>query len=201
MVVAALSGTLEERGPDYAVVTVGGVSLRVFAPTSTLAHLGAIGGQVRLHTYLLVRQDALALYAFRTSEERHLFEQLLTVSGIGPRGGLSLLSAMEPETVRAAIVSGDVARLTLVPGIGRKTAERMILELRSKLGGPRGLPAEPGDEMTADVVAALTAMGYTPQQIQESLRALPPDAGLTLEQRVLSALEHFRREGSRRAPR
>ncbi|MBI4504797.1 MAG: Holliday junction branch migration protein RuvA [Chloroflexi bacterium] len=198
MVVAAVQGTLEERGPGYVVVAIGGLSLRLFAPNSTLAHLGPIGAPVRLLTYLLVREDALALYGFATADERALFEQLLTVSGVGPRGALALLSAMEVETLRQAIVAGDTTRLTLVPGIGKKTAERLALELRGKLG-PRAVVAEPRDEMAADVAAALATMGFTPQQVQQALDAAASSPATTLEQRILAALEFLRRLGTRGA--
>jgi Holliday junction DNA helicase RuvA len=197
VLIAAVRGVLEERGPGYAVVTVGGISLRLFAPTSTLAALDGIGAPVQLYTYLLVREDALTLFGFATLEERALFEQLLTVSGVGPRGALALLSAMEVDTLRAAIASGDVSRLTLVPGIGRKTAERLVLELRGKIGQPAAIAADTRDEMAGDVAAALTTMGYTQQQIQEALRAIGPATDLTLEQRILRALEYFRAQGGR----
>lgn len=198
MVIAAVQGTLEERGPGYVVVAVGGLSLRVFTPSSTLTQLGPIGSPVRLLTYLLVREDALALYGFATAEERSLFEQLLTVSGVGPRGALALLSAMEVETLRRAIVAGDTTRLTLVPGIGKKTAERLVLELRGKFGA-RAIAAEARDELAADVAAALATMGYTTQQIQQALDALAVNPPATLEQRIMAALEFFRNQGTRGA--
>lgn len=195
--IAAVRGVLEERGAGYAIVTVGGVSLRLLAPRSTLATLGAVGATVQLYTYLLVREDALTLFGFATLEERTLFEQMLGVSGLGPRGALALLSAMEVDTLRAAIATGDVARLTLVPGIGKKTAERLVLELRSKVGLPATEAASAHDDTAADVASALTTMGYTPQQIQEALRAIGPGTDTTLEQRILRALEYFRTQGAR----
>lgn len=190
--IAAVRGVLAERGPGYVVITVGGISLRLAAPASTLAALDGVGATVHLYTHLLVRDDALSLFGFATPDEREMFEQLLTVPGVGPRGALALLSAMEVRSLRAAIANGDVSRLTLVPGIGRKTAERLIVELRGKMGQPAAAAGEPLDEMANDVAAALSTMGYTQQQIQEALHAQGVQPDMTLEERILRALEYFR---------
>ena len=132
--IASLHGTLESLSSDGAVINVNGVGFRVYMPTSTLSILGTVGKEVHLHTHLVLREDNVALYGFASTEELELFQILLGVSGIGPKLGLAVLSAMKVEQVVMAIATGSVDLLTVVPGIGKKTAQRLILELKDKIG-------------------------------------------------------------------
>jgi Holliday junction DNA helicase RuvA len=173
------------------VVGVGGVSLRVSVPTSTVAELGTVGTRVRLHTYLVVREDGLALYGFPSPQALRLFELLQTVGGVGPKNALSLLSTLSPEALAAAIASGDEATLSRAPGVGRKTAARIVLELRTRLEKEWGLVAAPAPAGDDDAVAALMALGYSAQEARSALAALPRGEAATLEERVRLALRHL----------
>jgi Holliday junction DNA helicase RuvA len=190
--IAAVHGTLVARSLDSAYIDVGGVTLRVFAPLSTLSGL-AVGEHVRLHTYLLVRQDVMALYGFASADDRDLFEQLLAVGGVGPRTGVALLSNMSADAFREAVLAEDVQRLTLAPGVGKKLAARLVLELRPRFeklapigAGAQGSSA-PGASRAA-VVEALTTLGYTPAEAAAAARALPEDATGSLEDLIMVAL-------------
>src|SRR6185503_19087434 len=138
--IASIRGTLLFIGVDHAVVETGGVGFMIYAPRNVLGALGEVGGEVRFYTHLHIREDLLALYGFASADQRHLFETLLAVSGIGPKVALSLLSSAPSDELRMTIATGDTARLSRVPGIGKKTAERLVLELKGKLD-VKGLPA------------------------------------------------------------
>ena len=186
--IAGLEGIIESRGSDHIVLKVGGVSFRVFVPASTLGNMGNTGQKVKLHTYLQVREDALTLYGFASPDELRLFEMLLTVSGVGPRGALAMLSALKPDDLALAIASGNIDLLTTVPGIGKKTASRLVLELKGKLEREWALaPAAAGAGGNAEVIAALTALGYTVSEASQAAASLPSD--LPLEERVRLALQ------------
>jgi holliday junction DNA helicase RuvA len=195
--IAAVRGTVEAKSLDSAYIQVAGVTLRVYAPLSTLSSL-AVSHEARLHTYLLVRQDALALYGFANAEDRDLFEQLLMVGGVGPRTGLALLSAMPAGAFREAILTEDVQRLMVAPGVGKKLAGRLILELRPRFeklvpaGGGAGSIAAPAGR--AAVVDALTMLGYTPSEAAAAARTLPPDATGNLEELIMQALRALAKE-------
>src|SRR6266542_2016534 len=141
--IALIRGSLLFIGVDHAVVETGGVGFLIYAPRNVLGALGEIGSEVRLYTHLHIREDLLALYGFASTDQRHLFETLLTVSGIGPKVALSLLSSAPADELRVTIAGGDTTRLARVPGIGKKTAERLVLELRGKLD-IKGLPVAAG---------------------------------------------------------
>src|SRR6266540_1449313 len=141
--IASIRGSLLFIGVDHAVVETGGVGFLIYAPRNVLGALGEIGSEVRLYTHLHIREDLLALYGFASTDQRHLFETLLTVSGIGPKVALSLLSSAPADELRVTIAGGDTTRLARVPGIGKKTAERLVLELRGKLD-IKGLPVAAG---------------------------------------------------------
>lgn len=188
--IAGVRGTLEAVGDSWVVVAVGGVSLRIAVPNTVIPSLGGIGGPVRLHTHLVVREEELSLYGFPTTEALRLFQTLLTVGGVGPRLALSLLNSASPEALAVAIASGDVARLQHAQGVGRKIAERVVLELREKFSGVRaGAPGAAPDEDEA--TAALTSLGYTPAESQDVLRRMPVTPGEPLEERVRRALQHL----------
>jgi Holliday junction DNA helicase RuvA len=161
--IAHLRGKLLEKHPNQAVVETGGVGYDVTISIPTFSELTSVGSEVALHIHTHVREDQLALYGFGRPEEKQLFEKLITVSGIGPKLGITILSGMPADDMVSAIRGNDIARLTRIPGIGRKTAERMVLELRDKL------PPQGADQVHAipslsavqeDVLSALVNLGY-----------------------------------------
>jgi holliday junction DNA helicase RuvA len=192
--IASIRGNLLFIGVDHAVVETGGVGFLVFAPRNVLGALGEIGGEVRLYTHLHIREDLLALYGFATSDQRHLFETLLGVSGIGPKVALSMLSSAPPDELRAAIAGGDTARLARVPGIGKKTAERLVLELRGKLD-LKGVPATGATPAlmaaNAELAEMLVGLGFSAAEASAAIAALPADAPAELDERLRLALRYF----------
>ena len=190
--IAALEGVLEHRGTDSVVVKLGSVSLQVYVPGSTLNQLGSVGGSVYLHTHLHLREDNVALYGFSSVGELWLFQDLISVSGIGPKAALALLSALDPEQLSLAIVSGDVELLSHMPCIGKKMASRLVLELKSKLAkGWEGLDVLPQAAENADVVAALTSLGYSLRESSQAVSRLQNSQGLDLEAKVKLALQQL----------
>lgn len=186
--IAGLEGKLQSRSTDGAIIKVGGVSLQVYMPASTLSTLGAIGEAVHLHTHLHLREDNVALYGFATAEELELFRSLIGVSGVGPKVALAILSALNPGQLALAIASGNVDLLSSVPGVGPKMAGRLALELKGKLEGIMvSAPAE-GD---AEVVAALTGLGYSASEAASALASLPDSAELSVEEKIKLALQYF----------
>jgi holliday junction DNA helicase RuvA len=189
--IAGINGTIEAIGANFIVIEVGGVSFQVYLPTSTLSHLGVVGQQAKLHTHLHVREDNLTLYGFGSSRELALFETVITVKGIGPKLGLALLSAMDVDQVTSAIASGDAARLTGVPGIGKKTAERIVLELKDKIGTQwmvsQDLEVAQGN---TEVMAALASLGYSTAEAARALSNLPNTA-LPIEEKLKLALKYL----------
>jgi Holliday junction DNA helicase RuvA len=184
--IASLRGRLAEALPDGAVIEVGGVGYRVFLTPKALAGLPR-DGEVLVHTVTYVREDTLALYGFATVDERRAFEQLLGATGVGPKLALAVLSVHSPDALRRAVAAGDADALTLVPGVGRKGAARLILELRGRLGD--GEPEPPvevaGRPAYAEVREALGALGYGPAEIKAALAALPADAGALATEELL----------------
>ena len=184
--IAGIEGVLKSRGATWVIVDVCGISFRVHTPTSTLSALGAPGSRVYLHTHLYVREDNLALYGFASGEEMKMFELLIGVSGVGPKVALSVLSTMEPERFAMAIASGDERLLSSVPGVGKKTAARLVLELRSKFEqAETAIPY-----LHEDVRAALTSLGYSAAEALSAVAALPRSPDLSLEEKVKLALRH-----------
>lgn len=177
-----LEGALVEKQPTRIVMQVSGVGYEVFIPLSSYERLGALNETCRVLTYHHVREDAHVLYGFVTAGERRLFELLLTISGIGPRIALSALSGMSVRELKAAVVENDVKRLHSISGIGRKTAERMIVELRDKLSEGEALEAvagaddpEPGDVRLRDAVMALIRLGYNQADARKMVRHVSAD--------------------------
>ena len=196
--IAAVRGTLVEKSLDSAYVEIGGVTLRVYAPLGTLSGL-SVGEPVRLHTYLLVREDILALYGFATADDRELFEQLLAVGGVGPRIAVALLSALSASAFREAILTEDLPRLTLTPGVGKKLAARLVLELRPRFEkmAPLGAVGQPGTgtgATRAAIVEALTSLGYPPNEAATAARGVPDNATGSLEDLILLALRSLAKE-------
>ena len=187
--IAHLRGKILIRGDDFIVLDVNGVGYRVRVPSSTLDTLGEVGTEAEVFTHLHVREDDLSLFGFATEDELALFELLLTVSGIGPRAALGALSSATPNTIRVAIAQNDLGVLTGIPGIGKKTAQRLILELKGKVDLSEGEFAEvsPTDQ---EVIAALVNLGYSAAEAQRAARAVPPTEK-DVEERIRAALRYL----------
>ncbi len=193
--IVAMEGTLERRELDSAVIKVGSVSLRVHIPGSTLEQLGSVGDKVYLQTHLYLREDNVTLYGFASAEELGLFQNLISVSGVGPKAALSLLSSLTPEQLALAIVNGSVDILSQVPGIGKKIASRLVLELKGKLEkGWKRVAALPLAAESADIVAALISLGYSLKEATQAVSALPQSSELSLEDKVKLALQQLGRK-------
>jgi Holliday junction DNA helicase RuvA len=175
------------------VIDVSGVGFKVFVPPSLLDRLSGIGQELNLFTHLHVRENELSLYGFGTPDQLALFEMLLRVSGIGPKVALKIVSIMSVEALREAIARGDAAMLMRVPGVGKKTAERIMMDLKDKLG-VAGLVLHPGlTHVDAEVISALTSLGYSIVEAQAALRSLPSE-DLALEEKIRLVLQHLARE-------
>ncbi len=176
--IAQLTGRVAAKMPTAVVIDVGGVGFKVAMSTSSLVALPAEGDEVTVHTHLYVREDELSLFGFESAEEKSLFEQLITVSGVGPKVALSVLSAFAPDAFADALVHEDVARLSSVPGIGKKTAQRMILDLKDRLsvGGALTVTKAAQDSAT-EVHAALLGMGFSSAEVAAALGGYDGPAG------------------------
>ncbi|WP_022834503.1 Holliday junction branch migration protein RuvA [Salisaeta longa] len=181
--IAYVAGTLVERAPDAVVVDVHGIGYRVLVPTSTFEELPPVGNDVKLHTYHYVREDNVALYGFATTAERTVFETMLGVSRVGPKLALSALSALTPAQLRDHVMEGDTSRLTDISGVGRKTADRLIVELRDRLADldvfDGAAPISGGSESRAaaraDALAALESLGLSRADAERALREVLRD--------------------------
>jgi Holliday junction DNA helicase RuvA len=194
--IASLDGKLESLTSDAAIINVGGVGFRVFMPTSFLATIGKPGDAVKVYTHMHVREDNIALYGFPTTEELWLFETLLGVTGLGPKLSLAMLSALTPDQITMAIATGSADMLDMIPGIGKKVANRIILELKDKIGAGWVItPATQATQENADVLAALTTLGYSAAEAVKAVAALPTDPKLKLEEKVKLTLQYL---GSRK---
>jgi Holliday junction DNA helicase RuvA len=190
--IASLNGKLESLGGDWAVINVSGIGLQVFMPTTTLSGLGIIGGNVKLYTHLHLREDNVTLYGFASGYELELFKTLINVSGLGPRMALAMLSAMDTEQLVLAIASGNADLLTGIPGIGTKMANRLVLELKDKIGVSLvSAPVVELAQVNSDVLTALTVLGYSATEATRALASLPRDQELNLEDKVRLALAYF----------
>jgi Holliday junction DNA helicase RuvA len=198
--ITSIHGTLEACRADSAIVRVGGFSIRVFAPASTLGRLNETGMEVSLYTHFQMREDGISLYGFLSEEDRNAFEQLIMVSGVGPKVALALLSFMDAPTLYKAIVDEDQQRLGLAPGVGKRLAARIILELKGKLpslatiAGATGTTAGAAGRIQAEVLEALIGLGYSTAEAHAALAKIPQDAGMTLEQQITYALRTFSRQ-------
>jgi Holliday junction DNA helicase RuvA len=190
--IAGVKGLIESIGSNWVIIDVGGISFQVFVPTSTLSRLSGVGQMARLHTHLHVREDNLTLFGFSSARELALFQTLTTVKGIGPKLGLAMLSAMDAEQLTMAIASGDANLLTAVPGIGKKTAERIILELKDKIGGSWMMTQDMESvQGNGDVVSALTSLGYSVVEATRAVATLPSSPQLDLEEKIKLALKYL----------
>jgi len=190
-VIAGIEGRLKALGDNGVIVDVHGVNFRLQAPTSTMSVLGNIGDRVYLHTYLLVREDSLTLYGFASADEMRMFELLLGVSSVGPKVALALLSALSPDRFTLAIASGDDALLSSVSGVGKKTAARIILELKGKF--EQVSTAIPYAHQ--DVKEALIGLGYSASEAMAAISTLPASPDLSLEDKIKLALSSFAKTG------
>lgn len=192
--IASVEGRVSTSGADYVVVVVGGVGLRVHTTPAAIAT--PEGETLLLHTALIVREDALTLFGFPTLAERELFDLITTVSGIGPRLGLAILSHMSMDRLRQAVLNKQPELLTRVPGIGKKLAEKIVFELRDKLRGGAGAPTSPaGDaaDVDSDVLAALLTFGYSQAEAAAAIQSIPEGTAADFEERMRAALAYFTR--------
>ena len=178
--IGRLQGQLAAKNPPQVLVDCHGVGYEVDVPMSTFYNLPDVGGAVTLLTHFVVREDAQILYGFATSQEREAFRQLIKITGVGPRMALSVLSGMSVADLAQAIAQQAVGRLVKVPGIGKKTAERLLLELKGKMGPDLGLPAAaPVSDNQHDIQQALLALGYNDKEAAAALKALPDGVGVS----------------------
>lgn len=178
--IGKLTGTLADKNPPQVLVDCHGVGYEVDVPMSTFYNLPGLGEPVSLLTHFVVREDAQILYGFATAGERDAFRQLIRISGVGPRTALSVLSGMSVAEIAQAVTAQDAGRLVKVPGIGKKTAERLLLELKGKLGadlGPQAAGAR--SDAQGDILQALLALGYSDREASAALKVLPPDIGVS----------------------
>ncbi|TAK50529.1 MAG: Holliday junction branch migration protein RuvA [Betaproteobacteria bacterium] len=178
--IGRLTGRLVARHPPQVLLDVGGVAYEVDVPMSTFYHLPGTGESVTLHTHLLVREDAHMLYGFATLDERSAFRQLIRISGVGARTALAVLSGLSVTELAHAVALQETARLTKVPGIGKKTAERLLLELKGKLveALPGSAATAAPESASADILHALLGLGYSEKEALAAVKALPPGAAL-----------------------
>ena len=179
--IGRLTGTLSEKNPPQVLVDCNGVGYEVDVPMSTFFNLPAPGEKVTLLTHFVVREDAQILYGFGSAGERAAFRELIKISGVGPRTALSVLSGMSVGDIAQAVTAQDAGRLVKVPGIGKKTAERLLLELKGKIGADLGLPGggAPVTDHQTDILQALVALGYSDKEAQAALKALPKDVSVS----------------------
>lgn len=194
--IAYLQGSLEEIGPDYAVLVTGGVGYQVFLAKNTLLSLPELGAKLELKIHTVVREDNISLYGFRRGSEKELFLKLIQVSNVGPKLALTIMSGLPVEDLAAAIRGEDLVRLTAIPGIGKKTAERLIVELKDKVlawlakGGETAAPAVgTPTSLSEEAISALVNLGYTRQEAQQALKSIPGASELPLEKLVREGLK------------
>ena len=178
--IGKLTGTLAQKNPPQVLVDCNGVGFEVDVPMSSFYYLPAAGENVSLLTHFVVREDAQILYGFGSQDEREAFRQLIKISGVGPRTALSVLSGMSVADIAQAVTAQDAGRLVKVPGIGKKTAERLLLELKGKFGADLGLPSgATTSDAQGDILQALVALGYSDKEAAASLKALPREVGVS----------------------
>ncbi|WAC74520.1 Holliday junction branch migration protein RuvA [Roseateles sp. SL47] len=177
--IGRLTGVIAEKSPPQILIDVQGVGYEVDVPMSTFFNLPALGERASLLTHLSIREDAHVLFGFLTAEERNTFRLLIKISGVGPKMALSLLSGMSVPELAQAVSRQEAGRLVKVPGIGKKTAERLLLELKGKLGPDLALPVTVANDNHADVLQALVALGYSEKEAGAALKSLPADVSVS----------------------
>ncbi|HUF40014.1 MAG TPA: Holliday junction branch migration protein RuvA [Anaerolineales bacterium] len=189
--IATLKGTIQYRDAEAFVVRIGGVGLRVFVPAVLLDTCGP-GDEIELYTHLVVREDALTLFGFETREEREFFNLLLGVSGVGPRLALAALSTLNPDAIRRAVFHEQAEVFNRVPGIGLKTAQKILLHMQDKVGPTGDLtPITAMTDLDTEVLEALVSLGYSVVEAQAALQSVPRDAPEDVETRLRLALQYF----------
>ena len=187
--ISAIFGNLETKGVDFANISIGGITLRANISTKTSEDLGEVGRSVRLHTSLQVRQDQISLYGFSTEEDRITFDTLININGVGPRLALAILSTFTAGELSTVVNSEDSNTLTQVPGVGKRTASRILLELKGKVDQISDIITV--DNKAQDVLAALTALGYSAQEARQAMANVPPNEDISGEDWIRIALQHL----------
>lgn len=197
---AYIKGELSYKHNEYIVVEANGIGYKIYTALSTIESIGAVGTAVKVHTYLYVREDAMSLYGFLTQEELGMFELLLSVSGIGPKAAISIISSVSPSKFGLAVITDDAKTLTKAQGIGNKMAQRIILELKDKIKKEQLMPVngveeekkmvEGGNARVSEAISALIVLGYTPLEASKAVSAVYAD-GMDLESIIKSALKNF----------
>jgi holliday junction DNA helicase RuvA len=189
--IASIQGKVASTGRDHVIIVAGGIGYKVFAPFPTLERIDH-SGETFLNTVLIVREDSMTLFGFATTTEREIFEILLTVNGVGPKTALAILSTLSIDNLRNAVIAERADVLSRVPGIGKKTAQKVLIELKDKLKlGLDTAPVSVFDDVNSDVMDALVALGYSIVEAQTAIQSLPMDAPQNVEERVRLALQYF----------
>ena len=189
--IIGVHGTLEATGPDWVHIRVGGVTLQVSVPGNSVSSLGTLGSQVTLYTYLRIRDEEPVLYGFTDAASLDLFGMLTAVSGVGPRTALALLSSLDPARLQTAIVTGDTAALSSAQGVGNRTANRIVLDLKGKLEEAEFAEVAFSGDTDGQVIAALTALGYSPAEARAAAVASAVTAETEVDDRIRVALQQF----------
>ena len=201
-VISYVKGSLEERYEDSVVVEAGGIGYRIFVPTSVLENLPKTGETIKIYTYFNVREDAMSLFGFLSKQDLEMFRQLIGVNGVGPKSALGILSALSPDTLRLAVISGDAKAISKAPGVGSKTAQRIILDLKDKVKAEDILDGftEPvsghteGSDVGAvgkEAIEALTALGYSASEASGVVKKVTITESMTAEDVLKAALKHL----------
>ena len=196
---AYIKGSLEQKSNNYVVIDVGGIGYKIFMATKAIETLGEIGKVVKVHTHYYVREDNISLYGFNTIEELRMFELLLQVSGIGAKSAIAMLSEISPSSFALAVISDDISQLVKIPGIGKKTAARIVLELKDKLKTEEAITKTEevklsitNEEETSEAIAALQVLGYTKREIEKALENVDTK-NLQLEEIIKQGLKNLAR--------
>lgn len=196
---AYIKGSLEQKSNNYVVIDVGGIGYKIFMATKAIETLGEIGKVVKVHTHYYVREDNISLYGFNTNEELRMFELLLQVSGIGAKLAIAMLSEISPSSFALAVISDDISQLVKIPGIGKKTAARIVLELKDKLKTEEAITKTEevklsitNEEETSEAIAALQVLGYTKREIEKALENVDTK-NLQLEEIIKQGLKNLAR--------
>ena len=196
---AYIKGILEQKSNNYVVIDVGGIGYKIFMATKAIETLGEIGKVVKVHTHYYVREDNISLYGFNTNEELRMFELLLQVSGIGAKSAIAMLSEISPSSFALAVISDDISQLVKIPGIGKKTAARIVLELKDKLKTEEAITKTEevklsisNEEETSEAIAALQVLGYTKREIEKALENVDTK-NLQLEEIIKQGLKNLAR--------
>ena len=194
--ISHIEGKLEHKDKDFLIVDVGGIGYKIFAPTSTINQLPPPGDKVKIHTEQVVREDSVTLYGFISKEERNLFNSLMTVSGVGPKSAMAMIAGIPMDRLITAIVQGNYALITSVPGIGSKTAQKIVIDLKEKLAKNFGSRTEEfsggtkGDtNLIADALSALVTLGYSPKEAREAVMNSKTDGAKSVEEIIKIALK------------